>query len=281
MRIPVLAYHSHRALGSSYDTNDHLALSDDLRTIHTHGFRVVPLIWVVEWVLGRREESTLEKAVAITFDDGADLDYLDLEHPTCGFQRSFYGILCDFRSEVGTAQQPHLHASSFVIASPLARQEIARQGFPGLALTEEWWNKAHNSGVMSIGSHSWDHNHPDVGVVCEENQIKGSFDVIDTYAECRDEIQQAAEYIHQRIAPAWSDLFAYPWGQSSAYLRETYFPNFQHQHRAIAAFVANGGYVTNASSRWNLPRLVCGSLLDGWQETKGLIEILQGEWRGR
>ncbi len=274
-KIPVLVYHSHRILGNTYETNDHEALLNDLRTIHAQGFHIVPLSWVVEWVLGRREEALLHKAVAISFDDGADFDYYDIIHPRYGPQRSFYNILRDFRAAVGLSAQPHLHASSFIIASPAARRDIDMQDYAGSNwMTEAWWKEANNSGIISIYSHSWDHNHPDTGRVCEENQRKGSFAVIDTYAECQCEVQQAGEYIHQKIDPAWPELFAYPWGQSSEYLRRTFFPT---QQRTTAAFGASGGYVTKMSPRWDLPRFVSAAPWPaGWRSTEELVHILQG-----
>lgn len=278
VKIPVLGYHSAWILGDTYQTNDHIALSHDLRTIHAQGFHIVPLVWIVEWILGRREEATLRKAIAITFDDGADFDYYDIDHPQHGPQRSFYNILRDFQKEFGSAAQPFLHASSFVIASPEVRQAIDKRSYAGLAwMTDGWWKEAHGSGLMSIYNHSWDHNHPDASSVYEKNQNKGSFFSIDTFVECQGEVKRAAEYIQQRIAPAWPDVFAYPWGQSSEYIRETYFPEFVAQHRTIAAFAAGGGYVTKASSRWNLPRF--GSAApwpEGWGSTEQLMQILQG-----
>jgi len=141
-------------------------------------------------------------------------------------------------------------------------------------MSDTWWAPAQRSGLMSIDNHSWDHNHPEANVVCQKEQIKGSFEVIDTYTECRSEVEQAAEYISRKIAPAWPELFAYPWGQSSAYIREVYFPRFQTQRRPIAAFVANGGYVTKQSPRWNLPRFVCGSQQVGWETPAGLLRLL-------
>jgi hypothetical protein len=144
-------------------------------------------------------------------------------------------------------------------------------------MTDDWWREANSSGVLSIYSHSWDHNHPVVSIVCEKNQRKGSFYTIDTYEECRAEVQQAAEYIHQKISPAWPELFAYPWGQSSEYLRESYFPSFQDQHHTIAAFGASGAYVMEQSSRWNLPRFGCAAPWpEGWSSTAQLVKILQG-----
>ncbi len=279
MKIPILAYHSNRILGNTYETNDLIALASDLYTIHAQGFRIVPLRWVVEWVLGLREEATLHKAVAISLDDGANFDYYDLDHLHWGLQKGVYHILRDFQAQVGSSAQPNLHASSFVIVSPEARREIGT--YKGIDwMTDEWWKAANESGVMSIYSHSWDHNHPEASTVCEKNQQKGSFLTIDTYAECQGEVQQAAEYIHQKIFPAWPDLFAYPWGQSSNYLREVYFPGFPDQHRTIAAFGGNGGYVTRQSSRWDLPRF--GSAAPwpaGWNSTEQLVQILRGALR--
>jgi peptidoglycan/xylan/chitin deacetylase (PgdA/CDA1 family) len=278
MKIPVLAYHSHWILGNTYQTNDHIALSSDLRTVHAQGFLVVPLVWIVEWLLGRREDVTLRKCVALTFDDGADFDYYDIDHPQHGPQRSFYNILSDFQKEFGVAAQPFLHASSFVIVSPEVRRAIDQRSYAGLNwMTDGWWKEAQDSGLLSIYNHSWDHNHPDADSVYEKSQCKGSFFTIDTFAECEGEIKRAAEYIHQKVAPVWPELFAYPWGQSSRYLRETYFPGFADRHRTIAAFAGGGGYVTKTSPRWNLPRF--GSAApwpEGWNSTEQLVEILQG-----
>lgn len=273
-RVPVLTYHSHRIFGSSYETNDHVALHQDLRTIHARGFQIVPLLWVVEWVLGRRDESTLRRSVAITFDDGPDYDFDDLTHPQYGVQRSFYNILRDFQTEFGVSAQPHLHASSFVIASPIARRQLDVRNLGGRGrMTDRWWKEAKDSGLLDIYNHSWDHNHPDVASVCEERQVKGSFDVIDTDAECRCEVLQSARFIHQQIRPRWPTIFAYPWGQSSPYLREVCFPSFQDRHHALAAFGTSGTYVTSASPRWNLPRFVSSA---NWRSAEELVRILNG-----
>jgi peptidoglycan/xylan/chitin deacetylase (PgdA/CDA1 family) len=261
-------------LGNTYETNDHVALQQDLRTIHTHGFRVVPLRWIVEWVLGRRDESAVRRSVAITFDDGPDYDFDDLTHPHHGVQRSFYNILRDFQAEFGVSAQPHLHASSFVIASPAARRQLDARELGGLnRMTDRWWQEAEGSGLIDIYNHSWDHNHSDVTSVCEERQIKGSFEAIDTDAECRCEVLQSARFIHQQIRPVWPTIFAYPWGQSSPYLREVCLPSFQDRHHALAAFGTSGTYVTSASPRWNLPRFVSSA---DWRNAEELMRILNG-----
>ena len=81
MKVPILCYHSCHA-GNDYATDDHIALAEDLRTIYRRGYRVVPLDWIVEALLGDR--GPLERCVALTCDDGVDLDWVDADHPTYG-----------------------------------------------------------------------------------------------------------------------------------------------------------------------------------------------------
>ena len=66
--IPVLAYHSHRIAGTTYATNDHISLVHDLRTIHEHGYRIIPLRWVAAWAVGQRQRDVPAKAVGISLD---------------------------------------------------------------------------------------------------------------------------------------------------------------------------------------------------------------------
>ena len=275
-RIPVLAYHSHRIAGTTYETNDHVALSHDLREIYARQFTVIQLHRLVTWVVTPHAQALPAKAIGLSCDDGANTDYYDFDHPVYGPQRSFYNILRDFQTEMGTAAQPSLHMTSFVIASPGARRELDERCLAPLGLhgmTDDWWAAAAQSGLFGIENHSWDHNHPEVSWVCEAEQRSGDFGQIDTYPECRDEIQQAATFIHSKIKPAWPSLLAYPWGQASRYLRETYLPAHQPTHRTRAAFGANGGYITASGSRWVLPRFVCGS---GWTTPAELNAILDG-----
>jgi len=275
-RIPVLTYHSHRIDGAGYAQNDHEALRRDLRTIDALGMRIVPLPWVVEWLLGSRSDASLERGVAITFDDGADFDFHDLEHPTCGLQRSFYNVLRDFRAEVGD-RQPTLHATAFVIASPEVRAELDARCMVGRGwMSDGWWAEAERSGLLAIQNHSWDHNHPMASRVCQREQRKGSFAWIETEAECDAEIADAARYIAGRIAPAWPSLFAYPGGASSAYVRDVYFPRAADRHRTLAAFAGDGGYVRRGSSRWNVPRFVLGG---DWTDEDQLRELLRDAGR--
>ena len=272
----VVTYHSHRFLGRYCETNDHLALQDNLKMMHAEGFLIIPLHWVVEWLLGERE-IPFPKCIAITFDDGCDLDWIDFKHPEQGFAKSFKTILSDFKTEVGD-RQPYLQASSFVIGSPEARKLINDETFSGRdLLTDDWWKEAEQSRLLKICNHSWDHNHQAVSTGCQKDHLRGRFDNIDTFEECQCEIKQSREYIHQKIHPACPDLFAYPYGQSSRYLREEYFPRFQEHHRMMAAFGAAGGYLRKDSPRWDLPRFVCGAPPPvGWRSPAELREFLHG-----
>jgi peptidoglycan/xylan/chitin deacetylase (PgdA/CDA1 family) len=180
MKVPVLTYHSAQVSGDDYATNDHVALHDDLRTLHAEGFRIVPLSWVVDWVVGERPSADLSRAVALSFDDGCSLDFVDLVHPAWGLQRSFFGILQDFLDEFGPAAQPHLQATSFVIASPDTRRDLGERCLVNPQwIADSWWKAASDSGLIAIENHSWDHNHPESRRVCQREQQKGRFDLED------------------------------------------------------------------------------------------------------
>lgn len=271
--VPILTYHSTRTAGRAYDINDHVALERDLRTIHGMGLRIVPLATVAGWIAGRRDGADLVGAVALSFDDGARHDFVDFEHPIHGHQRSFFNILRDFRDEFGEAAQPELHATSFAIASPEARARLDVTCMRGLGWwTDDWWREANASGLMAVHNHSWDHNHPTLDTVRQRDQEKGRFDVIDTYEDCDGQVRCAADYIAHRTG-SWPSLFAYPWGQSSDYMKEVYLPEYRQEHRTEAAFSVAGGYATRNSSRWDIPRFVCGS---EWHDSAGLERILAG-----
>lgn len=271
MKIPILSYHSAQVDGLAYTDNDHLALCEDLRMLTEAGFRIVPLEWVVDWLLGERPDADLRDAVAITFDDGCSLDYRDLEHPTWGTQRSFFGILSDFRESFGSSRQPTLHATTFVIASPEARRALGRILAGPEWISDDWWADAAASDLLSVENHSWDHNHPVAEEVCQRNQEKGRFDNIETFDECDREVFDAAEYIASKTG-VWPRFFAYPWGQSSAYLRDDYLPSQVERHRCRAAFSAHDGFVTRESNVWSIPRLVFRA---NWVNEAGFRELLR------
>lgn len=313
-KVPVLTYHSHDVYSPcDYANNAILALEQDLETIRSQGFTVVPLYWIAEWAVGIRDGSTLpDKVVGISFDDGLDLDWIDFPSSECGYLKSFRRILQEFKAKYPDLPWYSPHASSFVIGSPIARSII----FPGF-MNDHWWAEANASGIMEIYNHSADHDHqtiigpiwePALGVYlvcggyggdadacysqgvwrgCGDNPPFGlpNFLRIDRYNEALCAVTKSAQYIHSKIYPAWPDLFAYPYGGASSYLRNTYFPIYQSQHQTLAAF---GGevsttnrslnYVTRSQNRWFLPRFIHRRTdgITGWSSTQQLIQILQG-----
>lgn len=272
-RVPVLTYHSHQISGATYEANDLEAFRIDLQTIRRLGFRIVPATWVAEWLRGGRSDRDMRRSVVITFDDGSDFDFHDLDHPGAGPQRSMLNSLREFRQEVRGGRLRHLNVTSFVIACPRTRAELDAACLVGRGwMSDDWWPLAHKSGLVSIQNHSWDHNHPAASQTRQRDQRRGSFDAIETEEECDAEVAAAARYISARTG-SWPILFAYPGGTASRYLREEYFPLFAERHGAVAAFAADGGYVTRDSSPWSVPRFVCGA---HWREPSGLEHILLG-----
>ncbi len=273
MRIPVLTYHGVNVLANRYEENDHLGLAADLREISHLGYQIVPLSEIVDWHKGIVEDAKLEKCLAITFDDGSWFDFHDLPHPTCGEQRSLFNILRDFQSEVGREAQPALHATSFVICSPDAREQLDRNGLIGLGWWgDDWWQAAQTSALMSIQCHSWDHVHPDVETVAQADNIKGDFSRVASYEDCEIQVRAAADYIASVISGYRPDLFAYPYGQCSDYLAQRYFPEFSSRHGFRAAFTTDSRAVSRVDDIWRLPRFVFGRDWRSCSELRALLE---------
>jgi len=268
MHVPVLTYHAINIHGNDYATNDHVALATDLATISRLGYRIVPLQRVVDAL--DDPQIDVADAVAITFDDGSWFDWHDLEHPTWGPQRSFANILRDHRERTGA----FVHATSFVIASPAAREILDRTCMVGRGWwADDWWPEATREGVIAIESHSWDHNHDTLPVTAQHEQRKGTFLSIDTWDDADAEIRAASDYIDARCAPHRATLFAYPYGESNDYLAREFLPNHQTAHRLRAAFTTGPAPVERTCDRWRLPRYVCGR---DWDHTEGCAAILSG-----
>lgn len=271
MRIPVLAYHSLNLDSNEYVGNDHIALSRDLRQLHQSGWRVVPLSHVVDWHQGLMTDAEMHKTVAISLDDGTWFDYHDLEHPSLGMQRSMFNILRDFADEVGAAQ-PGLCATSFVISCPDSRNELDVKGMIGKGWwDDEWWLEAQTSGLMSIECHSWDHNHPALDKVVQQDQIKGDFTAIDNVTDCDAQVAQAGDFIQQKLNGLRPTLFAYPWGQASDYMLQEYMPGHQSRHQFRAGFSTEPHSVSKDDNVWFLPRFVCGR---DWKSSEQLIKLI-------
>jgi len=267
MTAIVLTYHSVNLLGDDYARNDHVALASDLEALTAAGWEVRPLASLVEaWLRGELADSA--HCAALTFDDGCMLDARDAVHPTLGPQRSFLNLMRDF-AEAHPRAQPRLHATSFVIASPAARAELDRRDYMSLDWWgDDWWREAEASGLISIESHSWDHNHTSL----EHTAMRGPrrFDTLATRDEARAEIEQANDYI-AAVTGRTPRFFAYPWGQVSPYLAGDYFPNGVATHGLCAAFTTQPAALDSARERWRLPRFVCG---EHWRSADALGELL-------
>jgi hypothetical protein len=268
MRVSILTYHSNNISGNDYASNDHVALAQDLRLIHRAGRRIVPLARVVDVLLGKASPATVENSIALSFDDGSWFDWHDIDHPTCGPQRGFAGILRDFAAETAAS----VHATSFVIVSPDARATLDQTCLIGRGWWgDDWWPAAHAEGVIAIESHSWDHNHHTLPVTVQREGRKGTFRTIDSHADADAEIRQASDWLDARLAAHRTSLFAYPYGESNPYLVEEYLPRFAQEHRLRAAFSTEPASVDASSNRWRLPRYVSG---EHWRSPEDLRRIL-------
>lgn len=253
--------------GNEYASNDHVAFADDLRLIQRLDLKVIPMNWLVGWLLGECELD-LSNSVCISFDDGVDADVRDLDFPEFGPQRALANIMGDFHDEFGPTAQPMLHATSFVIASPQARAVMDRHSlFDKGWMNEDWWGHDHE-GLLTIGNHGWDHEHPDL--VHAGGEPSGNFHGVDSFEKADRQIFAAAEYIVEVSGGRWPDLFAYPYGHVNDYLSCEYFPNHNH-HRTRAAFTTEPYPVTADSDRWQLGRFVCGR---DWRSPTDLEKIL-------
>src|SRR5437867_1274180 len=150
MRASILTYHSGNIAGNDYASNNLLALAHDLDVVRALRLPVVALRRVVDALLDRTLPLP-ERVVAITLDDGLDFDFIDLRHPFHGPQRSAHTILRDHAQRHGM----FVHASSFVIASPDARRQIARHEMLDYQwIGEQWWPEAIASGLSATSSDS-------------------------------------------------------------------------------------------------------------------------------
>jgi peptidoglycan/xylan/chitin deacetylase (PgdA/CDA1 family) len=265
--VPILTYHSQNIAGGTPADNDHLALAADLVQLTRCGYRIVPLDHLTDWMDGNRSDEEMDRCLCLTFDDGCDFDVRDLDYPGHGVQRSFMGILQDFAAKAGPAAQPELHATSFVIASSEARRTIdAGSLFARGWIGNDWWRRTDQAGLIAIGNHSWDHNHPDL-----EGEGRGQFHAIDSMAQCLEQVVRAGAAIEAKTG-RWPCYFAYPFGESSAYIREQFFPSQGGVHGCVAALGTVAGKARLDSDRWNLPRFVCGR---DWKSPQELIKLIR------
>ena len=267
-KAAILAYHSQNIAGDETRNNDHVALAADLEALHAAGCRFVSLGTLIDTVFSEHARHTETPLVCLTFDDGCDYDVRTLAFPGHGVQKGLLQIMEDFVERHGKEAQPGLHATSFVIASPEARRQIDRKSLFGSGhMSDDWWRKADTHPMMAIGNHGWDHNHPDLE---EEHYPRGGFEQVRSAEHCRQQVLEAAEYI-ARITGRKPRFFAYPFGESSDYIRTEYFPGRIDEHGCLAAIGTRPGMVSAQSDRWNLPRFVCGR---DWSSPRELLAVL-------
>jgi peptidoglycan/xylan/chitin deacetylase (PgdA/CDA1 family) len=276
----ILTYHSHHVVGPSYGLNDHIALRADLELLTSLGCEIVSLGSLLDALEGKGAGVSDLPVVAITFDDGPVYDLEGFDHPQFGIQPGFVRIMNEFVAKNGANVQPGLHATSFVIASPEARQTMeatfdAAYTYVGKgAMTDEWWNPAIDTGLISIANHSWDHLHPKLPQVAHSKQVRADFTQVLSTADADLQIADASRYIRARTGGRMAPFFAYPFGQSNRFLVERYFPSNSERLGLRAAFTDEPSLIGGGESPWRLPRFVCGH---HWKTSEELEGILQAE----
>jgi len=274
----VLTYHSHNMAGNAYENNDHIALAKDLETLRDLKAEIVSLRSIAEAQRTREWPDDNGLQVAITFDDGARFDYSDFDHPVWGPQKGFLRILAEAATPTPGFGKT-MCSTSFVLASPDARAQMARSpecglAFAGAWLDDDWWPAAEKGGLISIGNHSWDHLHPAVDRVAQRDQLRGDFSKIVDFADADAQIRRSSDYILSRLPSTQSLPFAYPFGHVSKYLSTEYFPAYESHHRCYAAFSTEGRAIDPDDSVWLLPRVVCGW---HWRSSDELRAFLRRE----
>lgn len=267
--LVILTWHSVNVLDNSHAGNDLVAFSEDIDLLDRCGWTILPLARALAL---RKEKRLPERTAVLTVDDGSIMDFHDFEHPTCGRQTSLIRRLSKFASSLcpDSAHQPHV--TSFVIASPAAREELDRVDYMSLGVwPDDWWVSANQSDLMSVESHSWDHNHGSLSRTVQRDNHRGDFRLIETEGECRAEIDQASEYIERRSGRR-PRFFAYPYGQASDYLRYEYLPQRGGSIGLEAALSSEPEPVSAESDHWFLPRFICGR---DWKSTAELELLLK------
>jgi peptidoglycan/xylan/chitin deacetylase (PgdA/CDA1 family) len=261
MRL-VLTYHATRLERLDRRGCDLLRLMADLDLLADAGVPVLPLDELLA--------PGCTEGVAITLDDGTRIDGEPHLHPGLGLLPSMLQVLAQARRRL-----PRLRASSFVIASPAARADIAaalRADYGDDLMHERWWPRAQASGLMDIENHSWDHNHPLAGATALGTRPRGSFLDLANDDEAEAEISAASDHL-ERATGRRPRYFAYPFGHVSAFLRDDWLPRRGAQLGLVAALGTDPRPLRGDDDRWALPRFVAGR---DWDDDAGLRALLHG-----
>jgi hypothetical protein len=272
-RVIILAYHSQAITGMQYENNEHVAFRSDVALLRRRAIPVLRLSHVVDLMRTGRFSRLPPKSACLTIDDGHDYDYLPVSHYTWGPQESMARILASApRTSWQRVTGQKLSATSFVIASPDARRQIAGdvKDNPD-RMADDWWAAAQASGNLDIGTHSWDHVHPWVKEVQSRPHVMEAFQNVDSPEEAEFQVAKACRFVMSKTGHDAARLFAYPFGQVSEYLVREYLPS---QTLVRAAVTTEPAPVHADTSVWRIPRYVCGA---HWKSEAELDRILAAE----
>jgi peptidoglycan/xylan/chitin deacetylase (PgdA/CDA1 family) len=267
----VLAYHSQNVTGYTYETSDRLAFAADLALLRELDFTVVSAMHLVRRLRAGDFRSLPAKCVVLTMDDAPLSDVCETSNPPHAGQDSMLTSLRkQHRRSFGFAiTKPPFVATVFAIASPEARRQLSvPMGMPWL--TDNWWRAAQQSGYLDIGTHSWNHVHPDLEEMAIQPQLKEAFHRVDSVAEADRQIVQAIRWIRAITGHDAAGLFDYPYGQTNDFLVREYLPR---QREVIGAFTTQPRPVTESTCIWQIPRFVCGH---HWKTREALRSLLLG-----
>lgn len=251
--IPVLAYHSQNIANNDYCGNDHVAFQEDVAYLVENKFHFLSALELVLALREGRFDKLPRKSVVITFDDGPIYDAHDFVHPDHGYQKSMSNIMREAQGSRLMFWKRKISATSFVIASDLARSQIGANGSEEGYLGRDFWSD--NRNLLQIGVHGWDHVHP---LSTEANKYPESLERFDRisdpgYADLQ--VLASAEKIKKISGAKYSPVFAYPYGLYSDFFVDQYFPK---QSEVLGAFTVDGRYCDDQTNFWKIPRFVCG-----------------------
>lgn len=270
-KVPILTYHASDIRGNAYGESDLAALAQDLEHVSREGFRVLALSAIAHLRLASPHELDSQPTVGFSCDDGTDFDFHDLPHPVAGPQRSVLNTLRSFHAS--HPGEPQARITSFVIASPAAREALDRACLVGKGWwNDAWWPQAVASGLMEIASHSWDHNHDALEPGPGAGVRRGTFRSIDSEDLADYQIAQSVRHVREKAPNAGASLFAYPYGETNGFLVGDYLPRRAASIGLEAAFTTEPEFVHPGSQRWALPRFV---FRRDWSSPAELARILR------
>jgi peptidoglycan/xylan/chitin deacetylase (PgdA/CDA1 family) len=264
--IPVFAYHSQNIANNDYFGNDHVAFQEDVAFLVENKFHFLSALELVLALRAGTFHTLPKKSVVITFDDGPVYDAKDFIHPLYGYQKSMSNIMQEVPGRGFLFWKKRISATSFVIASDLARSEIGSNGPNDNYLSNDFWSDRRN--LLQIAVHGWDHVHP---LSTEANNYPESlerFDRISDLGYADLQVKRAAEKIKKISGVKYSPVFAYPYGMYSDFFVEHYFPR---QSEVLGAFTVDGKYCDDQTNVWKIPRFVCGFHWKSKREFESII----------